>query len=359
MGLRALIGLQLCAVVLLSGCAAVGPPRLDRDRLEYNVSITESWKRQVLLNIVKIRYVEPIFFMDIGEVVTSYSMETGGNLGASGQLFDGPDSDVGMLELGGSARYTDRPTITYRPLTGKEFFHGVMAPLPLHSLLVSIDSGVSVPFVMHLAVRSINGFRNEFRHGDGFRPADPQFTRAVNLLAALQEENALHIVKGPPVKDEPRIYMTFAGRNNARSVPLRKELQQVLGLHADAPKYEVQFGSAFTGGNALVVQTFSLAQMLARLAGRIDMPAAETASGRVLPGRQTLDDDGILDHVAIRVAQTKPDAAFATVEYRNHWFWIDDLDLMTKRVFSFLMLAFTLMDKGQQGAQLQLTVPTQ
>ena len=35
-----------------------------QDRADYNSSLTESWKRQILLNIVKVRYVEPLFFME-------------------------------------------------------------------------------------------------------------------------------------------------------------------------------------------------------------------------------------------------------------------------------------------------------
>ncbi|WP_419786559.1 hypothetical protein [Pseudodesulfovibrio sp.] len=182
----------LAFAVLFSGCASLGPSRVSRDRVEYNRSITDSWKRQILLNIVKIRYVEPLFFMSVGEIVTSYSMETGGTLGVSQTLYSNPNNSAStLIELGGSAKYTDRPTITYRPLTGNDFFRGIMSPMPLRNVLASVQSGASVEFLFRLGVRSINGLRNESLAADGFKQAEEGFSRAVNLLNRLQAQNAM------------------------------------------------------------------------------------------------------------------------------------------------------------------------
>lgn len=49
-----------CLLAALSGCASIGPGKIVSERTRYNASITESWKQQILLNIVKIRYVEQI-----------------------------------------------------------------------------------------------------------------------------------------------------------------------------------------------------------------------------------------------------------------------------------------------------------
>ena len=85
-GLSAALLLAVLAVV--SGCASIGPGRMLQDRADYNASLTESWKRQILLNIVKIRYVEPIFFMDVGDIVAGYTMETAGSAALSRTVFD-------------------------------------------------------------------------------------------------------------------------------------------------------------------------------------------------------------------------------------------------------------------------------
>ena len=46
------------------------------------------------------------------------------------------------------------------------------------------------------------------------------------------------------------------------------------------------------------------------------------------------------------------------VKYREHWFWIDDLDIKSKKVFSFLMFLFTLAETGMPEQAPVLTIPT-
>ena len=43
---------------------------------------------------------------------------------------------------------------------------------------------------------------------------------------------------------------------------------------------------------------------------------------------------------------------------RNAYFWIDDRDLMSKKIFSFLMFVFTLVETGEKGTTSIVTVPT-
>ena len=43
-------------IVFLSGCAGLGPRTIPRDRFDYARAISESWKSQMLLNMVKLRY---------------------------------------------------------------------------------------------------------------------------------------------------------------------------------------------------------------------------------------------------------------------------------------------------------------
>jgi hypothetical protein len=53
----------------------------------------------------------------------------------------------------------------------------------------------------------------------------------------------------------------------------------------------------------------------------------------------------------------KPSDAFVTIRYRGYWFWIDDRDLPSKGVFSFLMLLFTLTESSCGQVSPVLTVP--
>ena len=45
--------------------------------------------------------------------------------------------------------------------------------------------------------------------------------------------------------------------------------------------------------------------------------------------------------------------------YRGYWFWIDDRDMGSKRLFTFLMFIFTLVETGGKEGAPVLTIPTQ
>jgi hypothetical protein len=50
------LGSGLAALLLLAcGCASVGPSSIVRDRFDYAAAISDSWKTQMLTNMVRIR----------------------------------------------------------------------------------------------------------------------------------------------------------------------------------------------------------------------------------------------------------------------------------------------------------------
>lgn len=340
------------SMTLFAGCAPIGPPRVERDRIEYNLSITDSWKRQILLNIVKIRYVEPLFFMDVGEIVSAYSLETGVSLGGTRTLY----STGGSVDLGATGKYTDRPTITLRPLTGVDFIRGIMSPIPLRNVLSGIEAGASASFIMSMGVRDINGLRNERLTPKGHKPADEGFVRAVRLIAELQDAGEIHVVK---VEEDPGLFLVLGDGESSVNRDKARELRTLLGLAPDNDRFRLGGGGREGDGGSILLRTYSLAQMLAMVAGRVDMPEKDISSGRAMPGFPVHAGAGPLDGVMVRSSSQEPRDAFASVRYRDVWFWVDDHDLRAKRVFTFIMLAFTMLETGSQDSQLQLTIPAQ
>ena len=91
----------------------------------------------------------------------------------------------------GQAIYTDRPTITYTPMTGQKFLRGLMTPIDPKNIFFMLQSGYAADFVLGLTVESLNGVRNRSTSGGGMREAEPEFIRALQLMREVQAAGAV------------------------------------------------------------------------------------------------------------------------------------------------------------------------
>ena len=80
---------------------------------------------------------------------------------------------------------------------------------------------------------------------------------------------------------------------------------------------------------------------------------------RAFPGSDANHDvPGIIPLMRIHSSKQKQADAFVEIYYRNTWFWIDDGDLDSKRVFAQLMQLFTMADTGVREESLPVaTIP--
>jgi hypothetical protein len=348
----------LSLLVLSCGCASVGPATVAQDRFDYNSAISESWKRQTLLNIVKLRYLDPPSFTDIGQIVAGYSLETGVN--ASGQLAKTNMGDQ-FVGIGGHTVFTDRPTITYTPLTGNRFVRGLMQPILPENLFFAIQSGWPANYMLSTAVMAINGLRNEeLSFQGGYIPPDPKFLRVAELLYRIQRSGAVGM---KIIQDqEQRTTKLLSFRTRMVTPETRQdiaELRELLDLDLASDEFQLVFGATASNRQEIAVQTRSLIHILNIMAGHVDVPVEDIEEGRATPGVEPTGDDRIgIGKNRIHCSATRPTDAFAAVEYQGHWFWVDNRDLVTKRSFSLMMLIFSLADTSDRESLPLLTIPT-
>jgi hypothetical protein len=344
---------MLAVLPLVVGCTSIGPGTVARDRFDYSTAITDSWKRQILLNIVKIRYIDPPIFVDVGQIVSGYTLEYGASAG--GTLTSGADS----VTLGGSARYTDRPTITYVPLTGDKFQRALMAPLPPTGVFSAIQAGWPAEGVLMASVEAINGLRNERVSASGVAEADEGFLRVLEILGRLQRSGVVALrVKADGVGEDA--ILTFRTDDlPPETVAETVELRRLLRIDPEARELRLSYGQLPADNRELAVLTRSVLQMIMSLAAHAEVPAGDVTDGRAAPGWESAGP-GIESQrrFRIRCSSREPEDAFVAVPYRGHWFWIDDRDLASKRAFAFVMFLFTLADTGDRGAEPVLTIPT-
>ncbi len=100
-------------------------------------------------------------------------------------------------------------------------------------------------------------------------------------------------------------------------------------------------------------------EILVELASFITVPEAHVAEQRVGPTAEPEAGPSGPIRPLIRIASSpeRPADAFAAVAYRDHWFWIDDRDMPSKRLFSFLFFIFTLVETGAKETPTVITIP--
>jgi hypothetical protein len=354
----AMASLAFC-VLVGGGCRSLGPGTVPRDRYDYSSAISESWKRQALLNIVKLRYLDPPIFVDVGQIVAGYSVETGGNAG--GQLSSSQAIQGNSLLFGANIKYTDRPTITYTPLTGNKFLKGLMTPLTPESVFFTIQSGWPADGVLLASVAAINGLKNQETSFGGVTPPAPDFLRTLALLRKIQLSGAVGMrVLQDPAKGETTL-LTFQVEGIApETLADVRELRQLLRLDPEAGDFKLVFGATPANDREVAVLTRSILHLMQTMASQIDIPAEDLAASRAVPGWESAAAaSDALRMVHIRSSDTKPHDAFVEINYRGHWFWIDDRDLRTKRIFGFMMMLFTLADTSERESLPMITIPAQ
>jgi hypothetical protein len=334
----------VATVLLLSGCTGIGPGTVVRDRIDYTEALSDSWKSQMLLNMVKVRYGDAPVFLDVASVITQYALETQASVAATWQ--SPLISNANTLGVGGSGKYTDRPTITYSPLTGERFARSLMMHIPVNSLLSLIQAGYPVDLVFRLCIHSINGIQNRFGGAARARQADPDFHPLLERMRRVQSSGAIGMKVRKTGKEESVIFVFLE-----KVDPGIKEdilaIRKVLGLDPQANELKVSYGSVSTSDKEMVILTRSILEILMDLASNIEVPENHVMEKRVAP--TSLDTGGAL--IKIRSSLEKPPDAFVSLRYRGYWFWIDDKDLPSKGLFSSLMLLFTLIETGgKEGA---------
>jgi hypothetical protein len=98
-------------------------------------------------------------------------------------------------------------------------------------------------------------------------------------------------------------------------------------------------------------------EILSELSAGVEVPEQDLSEGRATP-RPPLDTDARkYPLVRIQASSGRPLNAYAAVRYRDYWFWIDDRDLNSKRVFMFLMMFSSLAETGAVPQTPIITIP--
>ncbi len=356
--MRTSFRIVVAAVTLVvTACASIGPHSVAVDRFDYSTAIADSWKEQTLLNIVKIRYSDLPVFVDVASIVAGYSLQTG--VTANGVLSSDRAVQGNYGSVGGQAIYTDKPTITYVPMTGDKFLHGLITPIDPRKIFFMLQAGYPADFVLGLSVESLNGVRNRWAGGGVVRRADPEFVRALKLIRELQAAGGVGMrVEEDEAKGSTAVLLL---RSDDLPVDIQEksaEVRRLLKLPMDRQKFELLYSPMRGSEGELSVNSRSMLQILQAFASYVEVPEQHLRAGLAAPAFER-DSSAERDLGRIRSGPKKPDGAYIAVQYRGEWFWVDDNDLLAKRALSAVMFFFTLSDTGNSERLPLITIPAQ
>lgn len=341
----------LVLMALLAGCQSIGPATVPRDRVRYADAVTASSREQMLLNLVRLRYLEPASFIDVSSVVASYTFGADGKLSLDAQ----PRARVNdVVGFGLGVNVSESPTISYAPVTGERLANTLLRPIPPETVFGLIAAGGRADFLLKMTCQSINGLRNA-GGGGAPRPADAGFTELVQRLTRLADSGALGLRRMPAAEDTELPALTklsFEAVDEALE-PDRRRALQLLRLAPDRSEVDLVYGGRAHGDGEVAVLTRSLQAVLGELASGVEIPAEDIAQGRA-----TLRAATSVPPLRVHAQPESPNDAALAVRYRDRWFWIDDRDLESKRTFMFLLIFASVVESGTVPQAPLLTIPT-
>ena len=345
----------------LAGCHSFGPDGLKATHPLYNEAISASMNEQFVQNLVRLRYRDPTYFLDVSSVAATLKLDISGGLNQSTFGFNGTTGND-IVKFSAGVDYQTQPTISYTPLQGENFVKSVMSPLTLESVFALGGSGWNPRRVFGLCVERINGLENASAASGPTPNAAPQrehgFRRLMDLIESVRGEQ-LFVPRVDPATKSLQLEI----RSSPEHVQVVDEIKQLLELDPQRQLYYLSGDFQHPEGDTISIRTRSLMGIFFLLSHQVDAPQLHKQAGLVTITRdargaefdwgQTLA--GRLFH--IRQSVELPDLAFLAIPYRGHWFYIADNDLESKSTFMLLMQLFRLQAGAAKSVAPALTIP--
>lgn len=335
--------------VLAAGCGSVGPGFVEDDQVNYSTALLAAEKRQLLLNIVRLRYGDIPSVMRVDQVVAGYERRFTGSIGSA------LDTDFDITDdfaIRGEGSIADRPTFTMNHLQGEEYARYMLRPLPPRELMALIATDASLPTAFGLAVAQINEVRNERVLSDGDETSFT-FARVARLLQALRNEGLVQVEFEQPAEGRERVYLSLSREAEDERI---ERLTTLLDLDPTLGRYEIVLRARRRGTDEIAFWTRSFIQILTSVASSIPDIDPEEGEQRQLP----IFRQGAATEFRIETGRTvlPPVGSFVRVRYDGRWFWIDGADARTKRAFSLLLLLSQILEREDATGATILTIPT-
>ncbi|MFO0879935.1 MAG: hypothetical protein U0840_21525 [Gemmataceae bacterium] len=413
--LRWMLAIGFAVGFLLSGVGcALGPRTIEHSRLRYNEAIKTTTEQQLLLNIVRLRYIDTPSSLSISSIADQQELMAGlqampfftsaaaGNLGTY----------QGMILPQAQLSRTSRPTLSFTPLDDQEFTRRLFTPISLEGVAYISRSTWPISTVFRLYLENMNWVPNGEIASGPTPKVPPEFKGFLEGVRALQRLEEARLVEFFTEEREEKLSDPFTQTDQTPLAAVeaakaglelrkdrkggwtvqRKKQQIVLRVREDAghePDY-LKFCQVFKlnpakrsfdittdkldpflknapreGLETIDLETRSLLQVLFFVSHGVQVPPAQVEAGVVpqainpVTGEVFQWDELLGDLFVVKSSCGKcpPEHAYVAVCYRDTWFYIDDRDRDTKATFALLIELSRLELGSKTGTAPILTLP--
>ena len=368
----------VCALLasLFFGCT-FGARHLEKGHTAYNTAVKAGKDDELLLNIVRLRYLDTIDFMATSSVSSQldFTVSLGGQVGTD----LGEKTSIGR----GGFSYSTRPTFTFLPQRGQEFARQLVEPVDLDTLTYLVAADWDMNLLFRLLVRALNDLPNELGLPNS------QFREVMTNLGVLQANDEVFVgfvedteeisdsidaaqVSGTDLVEAAKSGFEFRRQSPGGAFVLtasrpkptiainsqREEamaIVRLLGLKTDGPMvYELQEGTAIDllkpERDTIIVRARSLLGAIIYLSQGVKVPDKHLEQGLTPrewpPGNVGID---ISDLFQVRFSKSNPNTDLA-VQHRGYWFYIPDTDFASRYTF-FTLSGLVRLGLSQTAAQ--------
>ncbi len=359
----------LCALLsLFFLCACtMGPRMLSYTPLEYNKSAHRTQNEQMLMNLVRTKYLEQPFFLQIGSISTSYNY--GGTAGGSISVPRKELPNVGIIQsITGTLQgtYQELPTFTFTPLQGNQYFKYMLENVELSQL--ALLENWPFGFIMDTLVEKFGDTYNDPRDSN---KTYKDFLALGEALSRIRQRKGMDFLYQPPLTGKSQgghiLRLKYQDMGEAQRIETllsiskrikARKSEPLIGLYRLVPANDFFTVSEDETGRPIIpIKLLSFMEVLSLLGQGVEVPREHLQKGFVMGTEAFTKRPSYVPLIRVRQSPAKPENAFLAVAYRGRWFYIEDTDIQSKQIFSFLNLLFSLQTQSIMGQQPALTIP--
>lgn len=322
-------------------------------RTSYNKVLQKTSKEQMLLNIVRLRYFDIPYFLDVGNVTTQFTYKT-----TVQPSFPIPGfTEKNPAKIAGEVQWQNQPTIQYSPVQGSAYAQQLLQPVGLRHIQQLCYSGWSFDRVFRLVVQGFDGLLNAPEASGPLHVSSgsyDEFLEAVSLLRKFQEIGELQIGVDITKKEEEdkdkiahQLQLTFP----AEGADADRLNELLVGLKKRNGRYHLVMQLGFDKSGKIGVLPRSILSSVYFLSQGVEAPIDEKCLEKI----ECKNGGNAL--IKISNCPHFPGNAYAAVKYRNRWFYIHEQDVESKKTFVLLLQLYNLQGGALTQPPPLLTLP--